>query len=132
MILHREYGFIFDLQAAIGLIKEADVRFLDMIGQGVAFDGPAMVHGDDLDGAGAEVFDRVVSAVMSLVHFFGLRAESEREHLMSEADAEEGDIGADDFLDDGQGVSVGGGVGVAGSVGEEHAIGFKREDVVSR
>ncbi len=71
----------------------------------------------------------MISAMMTLVHFFGFRAECERKHLMSETDAKERDISFGDFLNDGHGVGAASGGGVAGAVGEEDAIGFEREDL---
>ena len=67
--------------------------FLDPRGQTIAIDGEAVVHRHDLDLAGGEVLDRMIGAVMALMHLLGLAAERQRQHLMAEADAEHRDVG---------------------------------------
>ena len=60
--------------------------------------------------------------------FLGFGAEGEAQHLVAEADAEDGLAAGDELLDFGHGVFAGGG-GVTGAVGQEDAIGLHGEDI---
>src|SRR5258708_2753383 len=88
MVLHREGPAVLERQPAIRAIEQRDMRLHRMAGQRRAIDREAVVHRRDLDLAGREILHRVIGAVMALMHFHGLGADREREHLMAEADAE--------------------------------------------
>ena len=117
MILHAEDRPVFNAQAAIRAIKKADMSFLQMIGQAVALDGPAMIHRDDFHLTGQQIFNRMISAMMSLVHFFSLRSERQSQHLMAEADSKNRDVGGGEVLDHRNGIGGAGGGRIAGPVG---------------
>ena len=52
-----------------------------------------MVHRSDFDLARVMVFDRVVGTVMSVVHFDCLCPKCQSQHLVSQADAKDGQVG---------------------------------------
>ena len=82
-----------------------------------------MVHGRDLDLAGGEILNGVIGAVVTLVHLFGFGAKGEAQHLVAEADAEDGLAAGDELLDFGHGVFARGG-GVAGAIDKKMPSGF--------
>ena len=90
-------------------------------GQARAIDREAVIHRGDLDLAGREILDRMVGAVMALVHFHGPAAERDAEHLMAEADAEDRQPGIDQRADHRHRI-FSGRRRIAGTVGEEHPI----------
>ena len=108
-------------QAAIAAIEQRDVGFLDAIRKGFGINSKAMVHRNDLDLARRVVSNRMVGAVMALVHLLGIAAKCERQHLVAEADAEDRNVGLDQFLD-GRNRIFAGRRRVAWSIGEEDAI----------
>src|SRR6266567_6490191 len=55
---------------------------------GFAVDREAVVHRSNLHLASAEVLHRMIGAVVTLMHFHGLRANRDAEHLVAEANAE--------------------------------------------
>ena len=71
------------------------MSLLNAVGQRLRVDREAVVHRGDLDLAGGQVLDRVVGAVVALMHLHGLAAEGEAEHLVAEADAEGRHAGVD-------------------------------------
>jgi hypothetical protein len=100
------------------------VGLLDTFGQALGIDRKAVVHRHDLDLAGGVILDRVVGAVMALVHLHRGAAERQRQHLVAKADAEHRKLAAvDQLADHGHGILAGRGR-VAGAVGQEHAVGF--------
>ena len=74
-------------------------------------------------------FDRMVGAMMALMHLAGLAAEREPEHLMAEADAEDRHARFDELLDHRHRVVAGGGR-IARTVGQEHAVGLPRQHLL--
>ena len=119
-----------DGDAAVRAVEQRDVR-LDHSGrQGLAVHGEAVVHRGDLDLAGGELLDRMVGAVMAVVHLDRARAERQRQHLVAEADAEDRHVGLRQHLLDHR-HRVGAGRGrVAGTVGQEQAFGLVGEHVL--
>ena len=67
--------------------------------------------------------------MVALVHLFGLGTERQAQHLMAEADAEDGLAAGDEFLDFGHGVFAGG-RRITGAVGQKDAIGIHGEDIL--
>ena len=59
-------------------------------GKGFSINRKAVIHRDDFDAAGFEIFYRMIGAMVSLRHLAGLPTQREPEHLMTEADAEDG------------------------------------------
>ena len=88
VVLDGEDGFVVDSDAFEGAIKQGRVGFDDVFWQGVSVDDEAVVLAGDFDCAGGQVLDRVVGAAVAHVHFFGFGAQSKRQQLMAEADAE--------------------------------------------
>src|SRR3954469_24215962 len=88
MILHREHRFVFQRQPAVRTVEQRDVGLLDILRQRFLVDREAMIHRGDLDLAGGEVLHWMVRTVVPLMHFRGLAAERDAEHLMAETDAE--------------------------------------------
>ena len=62
--------------------------FGNRAGQCFAVDGEAVIHRGNLNLAGFKIFDRMISTMMALFHFLCLRAQSQCQHLMAEAYAE--------------------------------------------
>ena len=104
MVLDGEDGLAREAQAAIGAVEQGDVSLLDACRKGGGIDGKTMVHRDDLDLAGRVVLHRMVGAVMALMHLFGLAAKRQAQHLVTEADAEDRNVGLDQFPDDRDGI----------------------------
>ena len=113
-------------QAFDGVVVEVDLGdlgavFLEAGGVG----GETVVLGGDGDFAGLEVFHRLVAAAVTEFEFKRRAAEGVREHLVAEADAENGVIG--NQLRHGL-VDVAQGGGIAGAVGEEYRVDFMLAD----
>src|SRR3954468_25092625 len=99
MILHGKHRLAFELDAAIGAIEQRDEGLGRAFWQRRLVHGKTMVHRGDLDLARSLILDRVIGAVMALMHLLGLRADREPEHLMAEADAKRRRAGVDHLLD---------------------------------
>src|SRR4051794_8184609 len=127
MILYGEDGPAFKRNAAIRAVEERHMCLDHAFGQARPLDGEAMVHGRDLDLAGREVLDRMIGAVMALMHLRRLGAERDRQHLMSEADAEERLAGLDELADLRNRI-VAGRRRIAGAVRQEYAVGIEGEN----
>ena len=93
-------------------------------GQSGAVDGEAVVHRRDLDLAGGEILDRMIGAVMALMHFLRLGAERQRQHLVAEANAEDGLAGFDELPDLRHRIFPGR-RRIARAVRQEHAVGIE-------
>ena len=96
-----------------------------------AVNGEAVVHGGDLDLAGDEVLHRMIGAVMALVHFHGLGADRDAEHLMAETDAKSWHALVDDVADHRHRVRAGR-RRIARAVREKDAVGLERKNVLAR
>jgi hypothetical protein len=83
------------------------VSLLNAFRQRLRVNCEAVVHGDDLDLAGRMILDRMVGAVVALMHLLCLCTEGEAQHLVAEADAEDRDVGLDQLLDDWHGIFAG-------------------------
>src|SRR5262245_13241057 len=86
VVLHREYRLVLECDAAVGAVEQRHVGLGGVRRQGRAVDREAVVHRGDLDLAGAEVFDRMIGAVVALVHLQGLGADRDAEHLVAGTD----------------------------------------------
>src|SRR5262245_41209361 len=98
--------------------------FLGVVRQRRAGDRKPMVHRRNLDLASGEILDRMVGAMVPLVHFHGLGADRDAEHLMSKTDAEGWNSTLNQRLDYRHGILAGGGR-IAGTVGEKNAVRFE-------
>ncbi len=126
VVLHAEEALVQAGESFDGVVVEIDVRYLRSgFGQAARLDGEAMVLAGDFDLAGSLVSDGLVAASMAKLQLVCLGSQSQREHLVPQADAEERHL-ADQAL---QGFD---GVGyrrwVARAVGYEHAVGLAGED----
>src|SRR5690242_1071690 len=88
MILHGKDRPVVERDAAIGAVEQRDMGLRRAFGQRRLVHRKTVVHRGDLDLAGGLVLDRVVGAVMPLMHLPGLGADGEAQHLVAEADAE--------------------------------------------
>ena len=131
VVLDGEHRLAGDAQAAIGTVEQRDMGLFDALGQRLGIHRKAVVHRDDFHLAGREVLDRMVRAMVALMHLFSLCANGKAEHLVAEADAEDRQVGLDEVLDDRNGIFARRGR-VSGAVGQEHAIRLQRQDVFSR
>ena len=59
------------------------MALLNTFRQALGINGKAMVHGDDFNLPGFQVFDRVIGPMVALIHLFGPRPEAERKQLMA-------------------------------------------------
>ncbi len=74
-MLYREDRLADNTQTAIGAVKQRNMCFFDMLWQAVGIDRKAVVHRYDFYLAGGVVLDRMVCAMMTLMHLFGLGTE---------------------------------------------------------
>src|SRR6202012_1135917 len=88
MVLHREYRLAVERDAAIGAVEQRDLGLRRALGQGRLVPGKTVVHRGDLDLASGLVLDRMIGAVMALMHLHGPGADREAQHLVAEADTE--------------------------------------------
>ena len=86
-MLHGEHGLALKGDAAIGVIEQRNVSFFDALGQAFPVNREAMVHRHDLDLVGGEILDRMIGAVMALVHFLGRCTQCQPQHLVTKANA---------------------------------------------
>ena len=66
-----------------------------------------MIHRGDLNLACVVIFDRVVGTVVTVVHFDGLRAKGEGQHLVTQADTEDWNVSFENAFDHWHGVFAG-------------------------
>ena len=83
MMLDRENGVLGAAHALDCVVVEIEVCDLDVIWEGSVVGGESVVLSGDGDLAGAEIFDRVVSAAMSKLQFEGFAAEAVSENLVA-------------------------------------------------
>ena len=129
MVLDREHRAVVEREPFERAVEQRDVGFAQPRGQDVADHDEAVVLARDLDPAGGEVLDRMVGAAMAEMHLLGARAERQRQDLVAEADAEDGQAARDQLPDHGHGVFAGR-RRIARAVGEEHPVGFVAEDLL--
>ena len=88
MVLHREGGAVGERDAAIRAVEQRDMRFLRIGRQRRAIYRKTMVHRDNFNLVGGEILDRMVRAMVALMHFQCFGTNGERHDLVPEADAE--------------------------------------------
>ena len=71
----RKMQLVFQGNAAIRAVKQADMGFFYRFGQAVAVNREAVIHRGDFHLAGGQIFHRMIGPVMALLHFDGLCAE---------------------------------------------------------
>src|SRR3954470_16090042 len=131
MVLHREHRPALELDAAVGAVEQRDMGLRGAFGQGRLIHREAVVHRCDLHLAGGLVLYRMIGAMMTLMHLFGLGADSQAEHLVTQANSKGRRAGADHFLNHRHGV-LAGLRGIARAVGEDHAVGLHRQNIFGR
>src|SRR3954451_19664980 len=72
MILHREYRSAFELDATIGTVEQRDMGLRRALRQCRLIHRETVVHRCDFHLSGGLVLDRMISAVMALMHLPGL------------------------------------------------------------
>ncbi len=102
----------------VGLSRDGSDRLVDR---------EAVVLAGDQHVAAGKFLHRVVCAVVAELHLDGSRAAREPEQLMAEADAENRNVGIQEFADCGDRVVAR--LRVAGTVGQEDAVGIERERI---
>ena len=89
-----------------------------------------MVHAGDFHLVGVIVLDRVVGAVMAVVHLDGLGPQCQRKHLMPKANPENRQVGrVQDVLDHRHGINARR-RRIAGAVGQENTVGVQCQHVL--
>src|SRR6516164_1128201 len=122
MMLDREHRLADNPQAFIRIVEQRDMGWLDPGWQALGFDDKPVVLARDLDLAGQQILDRVVGAPVTAGHLGGLAAESQRQQLMPETDAENRRARGDEVTQHRNRIS-GSRRGVAGAVRQEDAVG---------
>src|SRR5229473_777755 len=107
MILHREHRLAVELYAAIGAVEQRDVRLRRSGRQRLLIHGKTMVHRGDFHLACGLVLDRMIGAVMALMHLPGLGADRQAQHLMAQTNTKRRRPRIDDLLDHRHGVFAG-------------------------
>src|SRR6266436_10399535 len=85
VILHREYRLALELDAAIGAVEQRDMSLRRAIRQGRLIHRETVVHRGDFHLAGGLFLDRVIGAVMALMHLPGLGADRQAQYLVTQA-----------------------------------------------
>ena len=129
MILDGEGRLVGAAQAFVDAVEQGDVRHLGVRGQRLGNDAEPVVLRSDLDLAGRQVLDRLVGTTVAALHLAGLAAQRERQHLMSEADAEQRHPLVEHGLDGGGGIDCRR-RRIPRPVGEEHTVGLVPQDVL--
>src|SRR5271168_2637216 len=89
VVLDRKDRLADHPQPFIGLVEEREMSRLDAFGQAFWVDDKPMVLAGDLDLAGLQILDRVISSAVTARHLVGPAAERQRQQLVAEADAED-------------------------------------------
>src|SRR5215470_7070629 len=90
-----------------------------------------MVHRRDLDLSRGQVLDRMIGAMMALMHFHGLAADGNTEHLVAKTNAEGGHPGIDQGPDHRHRV-LPGSSRITRAVGQEHAVWLEVKNIGRR
>src|SRR5439155_27307520 len=75
VILHREHRLALKLDATIGAVEQRDMGLRCAVRQGPLVPRETVVHRGDFHLAGGLVLDRMIGAVMALMHLPGLGAD---------------------------------------------------------
>ena len=91
VVLHAHDRAVGHSEACNGVIVEMDVGFFATSGlETLQVHGEAVVLAGNFNVAGACIQDGLIAAAVAELELIGLRADREREQLMTEADAEGG------------------------------------------
>ena len=128
MILHTEDRVTAVAHPFDSVVIQVEMSDCDLrVGERVGVDTEAVVLGSDFHFVGAVVYDGVIGSVMAELELVGFAAEGEAENLMTETDAEDGNL-TDEFADL-RGLMFER-FGVSRAVGEEDAGRFESENVL--
>ena len=89
VMLDAENRFARDPQPTIGAVKQAHMGFFNPVRQALTIHCKAVIHRDNFNFTRCVVLDRVVGAMMALVHFDGGSPQGQSQHLVAEANAEQ-------------------------------------------
>src|SRR6516164_4653435 len=78
VILHRKDRFADGPQPFVGFVEEREVSRFNAFGQALRVDDKTMVLAGNLDFAGQQILDRVISSTMAARHLAGSAAERQR------------------------------------------------------
>src|SRR6185437_9405146 len=101
MVLHAEHGAAGAGEPLVAAVEQADMGHLDAGGQRLAVHREAMILAGDLDPPGGELLDRLVGAAMAAIELVGPPTQCQSEQLVTEADAEQRQIGIEHAPDRG-------------------------------
>ena len=89
MVLYTEDGSVAERDAFKRAVEERHMGYLDIIRQRIGHDDESVVLTGNLDLAGLHVFNRMIGTSVAVMHFLSRRTQSQRQHLMAEADSED-------------------------------------------
>src|SRR5215203_6440241 len=89
MVLDGKNRKRFVTQTCYGVVVQVDVRDLDLGRKRTGVNGKSMIVRSDLDLAGREVFDRLVSAAVPELEFVSFAAERRADQLMPETNTKD-------------------------------------------
>ncbi len=130
MTLKAKRGLVGAGQALQRAVKQADVGGAQVGGERFLIHRETVVLAGDADAAGVQVFNGVIGPVVAELHLESFGTTGQGHDLVTQADAEGGDAGFDQFARGGNSVITG--LGVAWSVGQKEAVGFEFEYLGSR
>src|SRR5262249_14011123 len=131
MILDREHRPVSERYATVRPIEQGDVGFLHTRRQTFAIDCKPVVHRSDLDFPRGQFLDRVIGAMVALVHLVSSAADRDPEHLVSETDTEGWHTASDDFANYRHSVGAGRGW-ITGAIGKEHSAWLELQNLTGR
>ena len=131
MVLYTEDGSVAERDAFKCAVEERHMCHLDIIRQRIGHDDESVVLTGNLDLAGLHVFNRMIGTSVAVMHFLSRRTQSQRQHLMAEADSEDRQPRFENRFDHRHGVFAGRG-GITWPVREKDSIRFVPEYVFRR
>ena len=130
VVLHHRRDPLLDPIAQVGMGRARAARKLGHERtERIEQEAEPVVLGGDFHAVGAQVHNRLVAAAVAELELFDLGAAGFGDHLVAQADAEDGHL-AEQLLD--LGVGAFDAVGVAGAVGKEDAVGMGVEHLFGR
>ena len=75
MVLHGKSRAIGQSNAAIGAVKQRHMGLRRIAGQSLTVEGETVIHRHDFDLVGREILDRMVRAMVALLHLQRSRAD---------------------------------------------------------
>lgn len=106
VVLHGVDRLALDLDPTVGPVKERDMGFHNPFWQALRIHRKSVVHRRDFHLTGVFVFHRVVGAVVSVIHFDGLGAQGQSQHLVTKANSKNRDVFGQDLFDHRDGIDA--------------------------